>query len=142
MGWRWKARPSTSPWPLQGTLPRRMAWLGQITWKAPSATRLSTLSATCRMQSTPPTIPKTLPDGCRLGGGVRQDCARGTAEVGDLPQWERRQVLCGKCIHLGRVALPAVYGSRPRDDWKQPDSGRNPQSEGLVCEDLRGSRRC
>merc|ERR1712018_140206 len=64
-----------------------------------------------------------------------------TCQVGDLPQRERRQVLCGKCFHLGGIALPAVYGSRSRDDWKQPDSGCNSQSEGLVCEDLRGSRR-
>ena len=41
-----------------------------------------------------------------------------TCQAGDLPQWERWQVLCGRCVHLGRVALPAVYGSRPRDDWK------------------------
>merc|ERR1712107_834546 len=46
----------------------------------------------------------------------------------------------GKCFHLGGLALPAVYGSRSRDDWKQPDSGCISQPEGLVCEDLRGSR--
>ena len=43
-----------------------------------------------------------------------------TDQVGDLPQWEQWEVLCGKWFHLGRAPLPAVHRPSHWDDRQQP----------------------